>query len=87
MPLTEDQKQKLNRSRRLHMLSHAEIEEAFAKTLESLVGGHYRVRIAAWASSEAGNPPFTAAREKIEMSATIEAYDPAYERKPDFVVA
>ena len=86
MPLTEDQKRKLDNSRRLRTLSHAEIEDAIAKTLESLVGGHYRVRITAWKSSEAGNPPFTAAREKIEMATTIEACNPAYEREPDFVV-
>jgi hypothetical protein len=71
MPLTEDQKKKLDEnilppSQRLHLVSHAEIAEAFARALESLVGGHYSVHIKSWSESS-----HSILDEKIEMSATI----------------
>jgi hypothetical protein len=83
MPLTDQQKDDLDhtwpRSRRLHLLSHAEIEEAFSKTLESLVGGHYRICIKSWSDSAEFHT-----RETINMSAQIEAYTP--EKQPDLVI-
>jgi hypothetical protein len=79
MPLTEEQKHQLDQQflpgpRRLSLVSHAEIEETIAKALESLVGGHYRVHIKSWAEGQ-----FSNIFEKIETSATIEAYHPEAE--------
>jgi hypothetical protein len=80
MPITEEKKQQLaNRddeemvqfNPRLHLLSHAEIAEAFAKALESLVGAPYTVRIKSWSESTQFH-----LEEMIEMSATIKRITP-----------
>jgi hypothetical protein len=75
MPLTEEKKQALDDkdttglvqfNPRLHLVSHDEIAEAFARALESLVGGKYAVRIKSWNESTQFH-----LEETIEMSATV----------------
>lgn len=76
MPITEEKRQQLDNrdaegmlqyNPRLHLVSHAEIGEAFARALESLVGGKYAVRIKSWSESTKFH-----LTETIEMSAEIE---------------
>lgn len=79
MPLTEEQKKEFDKDvfgtlrGRLRGLSHAEIEDAIAKTIESLVGGHYRVHISKWDDVKS---TFSPRSEAIDMVINIEAYDP-----------
>jgi hypothetical protein len=79
MPLTEEQKLKLDNqdewpcfARRLNRVSHEEIEQTFARALESLVGGHFSIEITSW-----GNGPTGQYHEQIIMSAKIDAYTPS----------
>ena len=79
MPLTDEQKREFDNDvfgflrGRLRGLSHAEIEDAIAKTIESLVGGHYRVHISKWDDVKS---TFSPRSEAIDMAINIEAYDP-----------
>jgi hypothetical protein len=76
MPITEEKKQQLDHrdaegmiqfNPRLHLVSHAEIGDAFARALESLVGGKYAVRIKSWSESTKFH-----LGETIEMSAVVQ---------------
>jgi hypothetical protein len=73
MPLTDQQKRMLDSDpmsylqKRLNLVSHAEIENALADALESLVGGHYKIRITNWSESRIPH----GIGESLEMCAVI----------------
>jgi hypothetical protein len=84
MPLTQEQKAKLDIQkfplpRRLHLLSHDDIEQAFAAALESLFGGHYSVHIKSWIENDK-----VQVSERVEITAAISSY---MSDKADFVVS
>jgi len=77
MPLTQEEKQILDRdwisgSKRLHLVSHAEIQKSFSDALTALVGGHYSVDITGWSIAK----NHFGILEKIEMSAVITSHFP-----------
>jgi hypothetical protein len=74
MPLTTEQRKQLDSDwiegrKRLHLVSHAEIENAIADALETLVGGQYRVEITGW-TEEKPNYLFG---DSIRMTAVVKS--------------